>query len=415
MLYDRWRQVAIARRSEIALRDVASGEFWTFAHLLSRSDISSDPGDGWVCPRGSDPKFIFDLLRAWRHERVACPLEVVDQAPNAPRPPEGIVHVKRTSATTGAARLVAFTAEQLVADPANIVSTMGFRAEWPNLGAISLAHSYGFSNLVLPLVLHGIPLILLNTALPEALRQTLQKYRAVTLAGVPTLWRAWHEAGAINSNIRLAISAGAPLPLPLENDVFEKHGVKIHNFLGASECGGIAYDRSDRPRKDAAIAGAPLDNVSLSVAGGMLEVRGSSVAETYWPELAPSLRAGLFRSNDLVEIKDNILFMRGRASDVIHISGRKVAPEEIERALSQHPSVAECLVFDAPRAGEENQIVAVIVGETNRETLRQFLATKLAPWQIPRQWVFVESLGHNERGKVSRAKWRERFLNGLPK
>jgi long-chain acyl-CoA synthetase len=37
---------------------------------------------------------------------------------------------------------------------------MGLRPDWPNLGVISLAYSYGFSNLVLPLLLHGIPLFL---------------------------------------------------------------------------------------------------------------------------------------------------------------------------------------------------------------------------------------------------------------
>ena len=48
---------------------------------------------------------------------------------------------------------------------------MGLRPDWPNLGVISLAHSYGFSNLVLPLLLHGIPLILAPSPLPEAVRQ----------------------------------------------------------------------------------------------------------------------------------------------------------------------------------------------------------------------------------------------------
>jgi long-chain acyl-CoA synthetase len=412
MLYDRWHEIATARRSEIALRDATTGEQWTFAQLLAQSDAASDPGEAWVFPRGSDAKFIFELLCAWRHNRVACPLEINDPIPAAPLPPKEIVHIKRTSATTGVARLVALTAKQLAADPANIISTMGLRPEWPNVAAISLAHSYGFSNLVLPLLLHGIPLVLLNSALPEAMRQVLGKFPAVTLAAVPTLWRAWHGAGVITPNVRLAISAGAPLPLLLESDVFAKYGVKIHNFLGASECGGIAYDRSDIPRKDPSAAGAPLDNVSLSSVDGMLEVRGASVAQTYWPEPQPALGGGVFRSNDLVEIKDGLLLMRGRASDVIHISGRKVAPEEIERALLQHPDVSECMAFDAPRAGEENQIVVVVVGEKNREALRHFLSSKLPPWQIPRQWFFVESLGANERGKVSRAHWRQRFLSG---
>src|SRR5207245_5007299 len=85
--------------------------------------------------------------------------------------PQGIVHLKTTSATTGTPRLVAFTAAQLMADAQNIVATMNLRPGWPNLGVISLAHSYGFSNLVLPLLLHGIPLVLVGSTLPESVRR----------------------------------------------------------------------------------------------------------------------------------------------------------------------------------------------------------------------------------------------------
>ncbi len=159
-------------------------------------------------------------------------------------PPKGCVHLKWTSATTGHARLIAFTAEQLAADAAQIVAAMGLRPDWPNLGVISLAHSYGFSNLVLPLLLHGIPLILAPSPLPEIIRRAAAQEPAVTLAAVPALWRAWHEAGGVPAQVRLAISAGAPLPLNLEQAVFAASGIKIHNFYGASECGGIAYDAS---------------------------------------------------------------------------------------------------------------------------------------------------------------------------
>ena len=105
-----------------------------------------------------------------------------------------IVHLKPTSATTGGARFVAFTAEQLAADAENIVATMGLRPDWPNLGVISLAHSYGFSNLVLPLLLHGIPLILAPAPLPEIIRRAAETETFLTLPAVPAMWRAWHEA-----------------------------------------------------------------------------------------------------------------------------------------------------------------------------------------------------------------------------
>ena len=411
MLYDRWREVAQARRSELALKDLSAGQAWTFAQLLDAADSASDPGATWVCPKGNGPAFVFEVLRAWRYNRVICPLEESDAAPPCELPPRGISHVKRTSATTGAARLITFTGEQLAADCANIVSTMGLRPKWPNVAAISLAHSYGFSNLVLPLLLNGIPLLLLHSPLPQALRDASKSLGEFTLAGVPVLWRAWHDAGVISSNVKLAISAGAPLPLALEEQVLKTAGVKIHNFMGASECGGIAYDRGEKVRTDPTLVGSAMENVSLSVSDGLLEVRGPAVGTSYWPEGRPELSAGVFRTSDLVEIRDGLVYMRGRATDVIHIAGRKVAPEEIERALTKHPAVKECLVFGAPRNAHENQIVALIVGaERELDNIKRAIGSELPAWKMPRQWKFVDSLGANARGKVSRAQWREKFI-----
>ena len=64
------------------------------------------------------------------------------------------------------------------------------------------------------------------------------------------LWRTWHEANAIPANVRSwRFLRAAALPLALgEEDVFKKRGLKLHNFYGSSECGGIAYDATDVPR-----------------------------------------------------------------------------------------------------------------------------------------------------------------------
>src|SRR5205085_4348146 len=201
------------------------------------------------------------------------PLEHNQQRPRLQeRVPAESRHMKTTSASTGEARHILFTARQLAADAENIMATMGLRPDWPNLGVISLAHSYGFSNLVLPLLLHGIPLILAGSALPEAVRRAAVGQKEVTLAAVPALWGNWSQAKCIPGNVKLAISAGAALPLSVEQSVFEISGLKIHNFYGSSECGGIAYDATVEPRRDGACAGAALRNVELSVNGnGCLE------------------------------------------------------------------------------------------------------------------------------------------------
>src|SRR6185503_3672586 len=187
MLYDRWRQIAREYSAEIALCDVPGGRAWTFAELAREGEAGG--ADEPLCfPRGNSAGFVLDVVRAWRDGRIVCPLESAQSIPAFPKPPSGVVHLKATSATTGAPKLVAFTAAQLAADAENIVSTMGLRRDWPNLGVISFAHSYGFSNLITPLLLHGVPLIIGGAALPEAVRRAAAGVPAITLAGVPALW-----------------------------------------------------------------------------------------------------------------------------------------------------------------------------------------------------------------------------------
>jgi acyl-CoA synthetase (AMP-forming)/AMP-acid ligase II len=370
---------------------------------------------GTVFPQGNSPEFVLSVLAAWCSQKTVCPLEPGQAAPEFTGAPSSCVHFKITSATTGAARLVAFNADQLAADAENIVATMSLRPDWPNLGVISMSHSYGFSNLVLPLLLHGIPLILAPSPLPEAIRLAAQTGPALTLAAVPALWRTWQEAGAIPPNVRLAISAGAPLPANLEQAVFDASGLKVHNFYGSTECGGIAYDASDTPRADDACVGTPMRNVNLSLdENGCLTVRSRAVGATYWPEPADSLGAGRFQTSDLVEIKDGLVFLRGRLSDQINVAGRKVSPTAIEHALMQHPSVRGCVVFGVSDhdAGRAETIVACVEAKrpVTSEALRTFLGERIPAWQVPREWRFVDSLLENQRGKIPRAEWRRRHL-----
>jgi acyl-CoA synthetase (AMP-forming)/AMP-acid ligase II len=411
MLYERWKKVSAARRSETALRDFASGRRWTLGGLFAAGE-KSGVKDGIIFPQGHSPEFIFQLLAAWRENKIVCPLEAGQLPPEILPPPKNCVHLKSTSATGGATRFVAFTAEQLAADAENIVATMGLHADWPNLGVISLAHSYGFSNLILPLLLHGIPLILAPAPLPEIVRRAAETEKAITLPAVPAMWRAWHDTDAIPKNVRLAVSAGAPLPLNLEQKIFAANGLKIHNFLGASECGGIAYDTGESPRADASLAGTPMQNINLSLNDhGCLAVRSRAVAETYWPEKSDLLRGGIFQSSDLAEIINGQVFLRGRSGDLINVAGRKIPPETVERALLAHPRVRECLVLGVPSRDAERteMVVAVVVSDARENELKKFLLEKLPAWQVPREWHFVDSLAANARGKISRAEWRRRL------
>jgi long-chain acyl-CoA synthetase len=415
MLYERWRHLVDECKSELALQDFSAERSWTFSEL----DRAADPvhsAEGIRFPRGQSVEFVLEIIRAWRDGARVCPLEPSQSAPIFKTFPDRCVHFKLTSASTGAARIVAFTQGQLAADADQIVSTMELRRDSPNLGMISLAHSYGFSNLVLPLLLHGIPLVLAPAPLPDLVRRATERFPQLTIPAVPALWRTWHDAGVLAAPIRLAISAGAALPLNLEQEVFAGTGLKIHNFYGATECGGIAFDRSTEPREDASCAGEPLDGVRLEVSEeGCLRISSRAVGDTYWPETDERLGSGCYETSDLAELREGRVYLRGRLSDQINVSGRKLPPETVESALAAHPAVKECLVFGVPEPGDlrGESIVACVEASppVSSEQLRQFLLDRLPSWQVPKQWWLVPSLSVNVRGKLSRAEWRKRFLN----
>jgi acyl-CoA synthetase (AMP-forming)/AMP-acid ligase II len=147
---------------------------------------------------------------------------------------------------------------------------------------------------------------------------------------------------------------------------------------------------------------------------GCLEVRSRAVGQTYLPEPGANLSRGCYRTSDLVELKEGLVYLRGRVTDLINVAGRKVAPESIERELLAHPGVRDCLVFGAPsREAERTEVIVACVAvktAVSADELRDFLLSRLPAWQVPREWMLSETLEANERGKLSRAEWRRRYL-----
>ncbi|MCB1230132.1 MAG: long-chain fatty acid--CoA ligase [Verrucomicrobiae bacterium] len=428
-LYAAWKSARDAAGADSwALSDLKTGRHWTFGDIQATVDSLAPCDSGDIrFPVGYSVDLVFETLRAWRDGALLCPVESEGSEPDATvfeGLPDETVHVKITSGSTGRPRLVRFLGPDLAADARKIVATMGLRSEWPNLGVISMAHSYGFSSLVLPLLLHGIPLAWLGDPLPgavgAALTGSLKQGTGWTLPAVPAMWRAWLVAGVLSGDdLRLAISAGAPLPLELGHAVFDSTGMKIHNFLGSSECGGIAYDRSAVPRTSAESAGSAMEETSLVVnAEGCLEVHSPSVAAGYWPpEPEGAIGDGVFYTSDLAEIDPDSgeVKLQGRRDDLINVAGRKVSPVRVESALAKHPEIACVLVFGVPSAdaARGDDIVAVYtgVGQTgDEEKLRRFAAETLAAHEIPRHWWPCPEVAPDARGKLSRTRWRERFL-----
>ena len=328
---------------------------------------------------------------------------------------------KLTSGTTSAPRMVRFRSAQLLADCDQICETMEISDSDLNFGVIPISHSYGFSNLLTPLVARGVPMVISRDRTPRAVLDDLARTGATVFPGMPVFSQAFCEMTDIPKmpKLRLCISAGAPLPLAVARKFREKFGLLIHSFYGASECGGICYDRD--PKNDIeGFVGRPMKGIDLELIdpnseSSRLRVRSAAAGDGYFPEAdEEKLGNGTFVPDDLVEREGDGFKIVGRVSDVINVAGKKVNPVEIEEVLLRFPGVRQATVFGrTATAGLRNEeVAACIVGNIalKENDVLDFCRKNLSAWQAPKRIFVVDSIPTNERGKISRRELAKRFM-----
>lgn len=329
------------------------------------------------------------------------------------------VLLKLTSGTTAEPRAIRFRSGQLLADAIQICDTMGIGADDLNFAVIPISHSYGFSNLITPLLVRGVPMVMSRDRIPRAVLDDLSRTSATVFPGMPLFYQAFVEMDEIPSlgNLRLCISAGAPLSTSLARRFRQKFGLPIHTFYGASECGGICYDRDAKHAEKEGFVGPPLRGVELEPieqdsATTQIHVRSAAVGDGYFPRPEPSkLGHGIFAPDDLLCFNEAGIRIVGRTSDVINVAGKKVNPAEVEAQLLSHPAVRQVVVFGRASTRRNEEVVACVVAaeETGAAELLDFCRTRLSGWQTPKQIFLVEALPVNERGKISRRQLARHF------
>ncbi|OLD70351.1 MAG: hypothetical protein AUG90_01650, partial [Verrucomicrobia bacterium 13_1_20CM_4_55_9] len=265
--------------------------------------------------------------------------------------------LKLTSGTTAAPRAIRFGSEQLLADCDQICDTMGISGVDLNFGVIPISHSYGFSNLLTPLIARGVPLVVSQDRTPRAVLADIAKTDATVFPGMPLFYQAFCEMENIPPlpKLRVCISAGAPLPIATAKKFREKFALPIHSFYGASECGGICYDREAKNEIEGFV-GAPMKDVDLEMIdpnaqSSQARVRSAAVGDGYFPDAdEEKLGNGIFVPDDLLARHGSGFKIVGRVSDVINVAGKKVNPAEIEERLLHFPGVRQAVAFGR-RAG----------------------------------------------------------------
>jgi acyl-CoA synthetase (AMP-forming)/AMP-acid ligase II len=347
-------------------------------------------------------------LRAWRPPRRLRAAAV-----------PGAAVVRLTSGTTGKPRGCVVTADQLLADARQIAATMGIAPRDSIVAAIPLSHAYGFVYILMSLVLQGTRPILLEQPIPAALLEAISGPGPIVLPGTPYLFELILKAAGKRrfKGLRLCLSAGAPLPADLGAAFTKAIGLPIRTFYGASECGGIAYDRSSAGGVPDGCVGTPLDGVTIDtvpVPGGdpgigRVRVASAAVAtgyldhETIHPFEGPP---GRFLTQDLGRLDDRgRLWITGRADRTINVDGRKVNPAEVENVLRGIPKVRQAIVLPIADRRRGQTICACLVAGRGltREAVLAACAARLAPFKMPRRIEFLDALPLTGRGKTDHA------------
>jgi acyl-CoA synthetase (AMP-forming)/AMP-acid ligase II len=345
------------------------------------------------------------------------PLNVTAPANWGQNPP---ALLKLTSGTTAAPRAIRFRGEQLLADSENICQTMGITRGDLNYGVIPISHSYGFSNLLTPLIARGIPMTLSSDRMPRAIIDGLVATRATVFPGMPVFYQSLCELDAVPAlpELRLCISAGAPLAIEVVQAFRAQFGHEIHSFYGSSECGGICYEREPEPL--AGFVGQPMKGVDVELldlesASSRIHVRSRAVGDGYFPEPDESkLGKGVFFPDDLLQKTASGYRIVGRVSDLINVAGKKVNPAEVEAEILRYEGVRQAVAFGRHSERRNQEVAACVVArdDMSEGELLAYLRARLSSWQVPRRIYFVDAIPVTERGKTSRQDLARRFASG---
>ena len=345
----------------------------------------------------------------YRPERTSTKVAISRRNPSQRPPiPDDAFLIKLTSGSTGKPKGVVVSEANLIADCDNICSSMGITAADINLGAIPMSHSYGFSNLVTPLLTLGTAVVISNDYLPQSTIELANRHHCTVAPLIPMVFdHLASAAGGAFETVRTFISAGAPLTASTSRRFRERFGIDIHSFYGCSECGGITYDRQGGAVERGSV-GVAMNGVDLEMDGARLTVRSKCVAlgTLLDAHTFTAFDRDRFTTDDLIERRDNgEIVLTGRASDLIVTASKKVNPREVEQVIMQIDGVREVKVFGSPAGARGEVVAAAIVGDPDitRDQVRAFCRERLSSHKVPRIIKFIEAIPLDERGKVKRA------------
>src|SRR5476651_808871 len=335
--------------------------------------------------------------------------------------------VLHTSGTTSRPKIVPLLQRNLMATAKHISQAVALKPDDICLNIMPLFHIHGLMAAVLSSLNAGASVVCTPGFNALKFFGWLEEVKPTWYTAVPTMHQAILSRAERNveivgrSRLRLIRSSSSSLPPQVMAELEKTFKAPVIESYGMTEA---AHQMASNPLPPRArkpgfvgVAAGPEvaimdENNQLLAAGeiGEIVIRGPNVTPGYEakPEdNAKAFTAGWFRTGDQGSIDgEGYLQLTGRLKELINRGGEKISPVEVDVVLMDHPSVAQCVTFAVPhdKLGEE-VAAAVVLREgttaTERE-LRDFAATKLADYKVPRKIVLLAEIPKGATGKLQR-------------
>jgi fatty-acyl-CoA synthase len=277
----------------------------------------------------------------------------------------------------------------------------------------------------------------------KAIADLIVEEKVTVAAGVPTIWMQVlpELKGRDTSSLRAIPCGGSAVPKALSEAYRQQLGLPILQAWGMTETSPIAavcqLDADERSLPDDVQADlrTTVGRIAFGVecrvvepgtttpvpwdgeTSGELQCRGSWIAATYYHDerAGESFTSdGWLRTGDVatMDAKGRIRLV-DRTKDLIKSGGEWISSVELENELMAHPSIKEAAVIGVPHPRWSERPLACVVLEPGVEMTSQevldFLAPRVAKWQLPDDVVFIDEVPKTSVGKFSKKTLRDRF------
>jgi long-chain acyl-CoA synthetase len=361
-----------------------------------------------------------------------------------------------TTGTTGVPKGVVLTHRNLFRNVEACNEHIGITEDYVLLGVLPLFHSFGLTTSMLVPLLGGCSVVYLARFSAQRVFEAIARHRVMCCFAVASMYgdlvragapiagnRAPFRAATVRerphghlltrvapgldlSSVRILVSGGEPLRMPLPARIEELFGVPLLGGYGLTETspvvavnqpGGCRAGSAGRllPWVEARVVddqGRPVPSGEV----GELRLRGDCVTPGYHNRPQETAAAftpdGWFRTGDLARLDaDGYLWLVGRKKDIIIRGGEKISPDEVEAVLCEHPAIAEAAVIGIPDElrGEVPKAFVVLRegAAADAADLMAFCRERLPRYKLPAALEVRPQLPRTPTGKVNKLALRE--------